>query len=88
MFFFLSNSEQALLRFAASMLRGTLVWVTDLRRYRSMDFFLFWPGYSQKNAFLKKTKKKKTKKEFMLHCVFHEFIVIVAIPEMTPETSR
>ena len=56
--------------------------------HKDMDFFLFWPGYSQKNAFLKKTKKKKTKKEFMLHCVFHEFIVIVAIPEMTPETSR
>ena len=30
MFFFLSNSEQALLRFAACMLRGTFVWVTAL----------------------------------------------------------
>jgi len=43
---------------------------------KNTDFFLFWPGYSQKNAFLKKEKKK----EYMLHCVFQEFILIVAIP--------
>ena len=88
MFFFLSNSEQALLRFAACMLRGTFVWVTALsvkHHTKIRIFFLFRPGYSQKNAFLKKTKKKK---EFRLHCVFHEFILIVVIPEMTPETSR
>ena len=23
------------------------------------DFFLFWPGYSQKNAFLKRAEKKR-----------------------------
>ena len=27
--------------------------------HKNTDFFLFWPGYSQKNAFLKKTKKNK-----------------------------
>ena len=42
-------------------------------------FFLFWPGHSQKNTFLKRARK-----EYMLHYVeFQEFIFIVAIPEIT-----
>ena len=38
-----------------------------------------WP----EKCFLKRGEKKK--KEYMLHYVFQEFILIVAIPEITPE---
>ena len=79
MFFFRSNSEQARLRFAVFCLGYGVVGQTS---HKNTDFFLLWPGFSQKNAFLTRAKKK----EFLLHCVFHEFILIVAIPEMTPET--
>ena len=44
------------------LLRSSSAW--SLQRYRSnitqkYGFFLFWPGYSHKNSFLKRAKKKR-----------------------------
>ena len=50
--------------------------------HKNTDFFLFWPAMARKMLSYKGRKKK----EYMLHCVFQEFILTVAIPEVTPET--
>ena len=66
-----------------ALLRSSSAW--SLRHYWSnitqkYGFFSF-PGWPEKCS-LKKGKKR----EYMLHCVFQELILIVAIPEITPET--
>ena len=57
-----------------------VITASSVKHHTKIRIFSFsgWP----EKCFLKKGEKK----EYMLHCVSQELILIVAIPEITPET--